>query len=74
MKKLMLAVTLLSLTACNTNYNKPGATMSEFKKDIYECNKESRATLSGYGSNVFIQGAAINNMRDACMEARGYTK
>jgi hypothetical protein len=58
----------LSLSSCTVaTFTKPGGTEAEFKTDNYECERDAR--MSGLGG-----GLASLDMRQQCMEARGYVE
>jgi hypothetical protein len=58
------AILLCSCTA--GTFTKPGSTQAEFKSDMYACDRD--AMTAGLG-----QGLASLDMRQECMEAKGYT-
>jgi len=65
---LIAAFGVLFLCSCTVaTFTKPGGTEAEFKKDNYECERDAR--MSGLGA-----GLASLDMREECMEARGYVK
>ena len=56
----------LCLCSCTIGtLTKPGLTDAEFRKDMYQCDRDAR--MSGLGAGVASLG-----MRLQCMEARGY--
>jgi hypothetical protein len=66
MKRLLFAG-LMTLSACSGPMDKPGVAQPEKDKDTYECMRESYAAGAG-------QGAAGQQLYDACMTARGYKR
>jgi hypothetical protein len=58
----------ISVRSCTVaTFTKHGGTEAEFKKDNYECERDAR--MAGLGA-----GLASIDMREECMEARGYVK
>lgn len=77
----------LMLVACSSTpsepskpkyWTKPNFTTQEFKKDKYECMKESQSRMSSSSIDPY-KGSALSipitdwSLFDACMEARGWT-
>lgn len=68
LSRLIAACAALFLCSCTIGtLTKPGLTDAEFKKDMYECDRDAR--MSGLGT-----GLASVGMRLQCMEARGYVE
>ena len=75
MKPMSLAVValiLLAVAGCAaTVWEKPEYTESEFRKDDYECEKDSRQ--SGHYGNGISGALAIRDFYRKCMASKGWT-
>lgn len=60
------------LTGCATVWHKPGASESEFSKDSYECERDSRQ--SGYFGTGIAGAVNFQNFYQRCLISKGWVK
>lgn len=71
MKYVLILSILYLLSACKPAYYKDGISEEQIKQDQLDCNFEA-AKVSGY--DAIDKAMNQNDVKKACLEARGYTR
>lgn len=76
MTKLLAAIAMLALVACDANagrqFYKTGATLADYQKDSYECERDTRMSVpQGFTMSVYGQLEA-ENFFVRCMSVKGW--
>ena len=72
---LLLLGSIVIVAGCasrQVNWVKDGGSQQEFRKDIYECERDMRQS-GNFGSGLMAQARADEFMK-SCMRARGYSE
>jgi len=61
-------------TGCaeRTLWDRPGATEADYRRDVYECERDARMATASFGSGLFAMIEAQNFMRRCMTDAKGW--
>ena len=74
MKRLLLLASGIVLTSCaETVWVESGATQADFKRDSYECERDTRMSAASFGGG-FSGALGAQSFVERCMDVKGWSK